>query len=127
MTMSTAKVLALLALATVIVAAVYLGAFATNTSAHCSGGDCVTTHPGIIDDDPTRGWVLLLSPALIPATLLALIHFDGPREIEWFIAVVFLFACIIAIFSIGMFYVPAALLTLAAVAFDRRRGTPQPV
>jgi len=61
-------------------------------------------------------WVLLLLAVPLALTFagLASVRWRLPRALTWATAVALLAACSIAIFSIGAFFLPAALLLLAA-------------
>jgi hypothetical protein len=51
-------------------------------------------------------------------------HVSAPKEVGLALAFIFVAGCVIAVFSVGIFYLPSALLSLVAVAFDRRPRKP---
>jgi len=67
-------------------------------------------------------WVLLLLavPVLLTLAQLSALGLGAARAFGWAPAVCLAAACAIAIFSIGVFFLPAALLALAAALADRR-------
>jgi hypothetical protein len=68
-------------------------------------------------------WVLALFviPIALTAAGVYTVHQDLPRRLAWLLAWLLLAGCIIAIFSFGAFFLPAALLLLAAAAVSGRR------
>jgi hypothetical protein len=121
-----AAIVAGLALIVAIGVALYIAFIATNTSVRCDANGCVTSHPRVIEDHFARGLVLVFLPSLVPLSLLVLMHFQGPKELEWALAVSFLLVCLITFFSFGILYMPVALLSLLAAALDRGSKRPQP-
>ena len=85
-------------------------------------GFCISSSSSLVDEN--GAWVLLL--ALIPIAVSAIVFartslgIDVPKGAAWSAAIVLLLACIITGFSVGLFFLPAALLCLAALTTDRR-------
>jgi len=118
--MSAFRLLALLGIAAASAAGLYLAFAATGTSMTCSPGhECVTHHTGLFRDHGLAGVIPPLLPALIPAGVLAVNELQLPEVLAWLLAGVFLAGCAAAVFSVGFFYLPAALFTLAAAASAR--------
>jgi len=95
-----------------------------------SGSSC-TVDPGIPEEcvDSSRTlieengrWVLLLFALLLglAAGVLLAILYHLPIAFEWTFASIAFLSCIIAIFSIGIFFLPMTALLFAAALADRR-------
>ena len=121
--MSSAKAAAVGAFLAAVAAGVFLGFFATNTSVRCDPQGCVTSHPKVIDESAVLFLVFL--PSLIPVALLALMQLRAPSMLKLALPVLFFGFCLISILSVGILYVPAALLTWLAAVLDPQRK-PQP-
>jgi hypothetical protein len=123
--LSAAKVLALMALVTTVIAGLVLLLVDTY-----SGETCMVTPEGVSEcheqsatlAEINGAWVLgyLAIPVFLTATTLALVHSHKSRTMEWIFAAALLLLCVIAIFSIGLFYLPSALLLIAAVIVNGR-------
>lgn len=115
-------VLGSLALATTLLAAAYL-AFAGEACTIDPSGErrCVESPASLIEHD--GGWILayLALPPLLAAAALFALKRGLSRVWQWSLAAALSFLCWLSLFSLGVFYVPAALLLLAAVALHRRR------
>ncbi len=59
-------------------------------------------------------------PVLLTLATGAAIVLRAPRRVEWAGAVLLLASCLVAMASIGFFFLPAAVLVLVAVAMDNR-------
>ena len=92
------------------------------------GSTEVTRHTAtLVEENGLIAVSSLLVPVLVTYIPLAAIHLVEPGRAKrkillWFPAVALLLLCMLAIFSIGMIYLPVALaLFVAAVADSRRR------
>ena len=92
------------------------------------GSTEVTRHTAtLVEENGLIAVSSLLVPVLVTYIPLAAIHLVKPGQAKrkillWFPAVALLLLCMLAIFSIGMIYLPVALaLFVAAVADSRRR------
>jgi len=122
----TASLLAVAALLVALLAAAVLTFANTYSGQSCevtpgSVANCTNDSRTLIQENGK--WVLGLFavPVALAAGVVAAIAYRLPSAIEWLLAFAALAACVVAIFSIGIFFVPTALLLLAAAATDRRR------
>jgi hypothetical protein len=121
----TASLLATAALLTALLAAGALTFVDTY-----SGQSCEATADGTLNcTDESRTlvqengrWVMALFavPIGLSAGVGAAIAYHLPKSVEWALAFATLAACIVAILSLGAFFLPSALLLVAAVAADNR-------
>lgn len=124
--MRLSLVLGSLALATTLLAAAYLAFTKTYSGEACTiepSGErrCVETSASLVEHD--GGWVLayLAAPPLITAGGLFALKRGLSRVWQWSLAAVLSLLCWLTLFSLGVFYLPAALLFLTAVALHRSR------
>jgi hypothetical protein len=84
---------------------------------------CTSETSSLIEENGTQVLALLVVPVLISGAGLAAIlpRFDLPWFAGWLVAVGYAVLCVIAMFSIGFFFVPSALLLLAATALNGYR------
>jgi hypothetical protein len=98
-----------------------------------SGSSCEVT-PGRVEtcSDTSRTlveengrWVLLLLavPVALAAGVLLAIRYRMPVVIEWLLASIAFAGCALAIFSVGIFFLPMTFLLFAAALTDRRGAT----
>ena len=71
--------------------------------------------------------LVLLVPVALSIAEFAAIIFRVPKAAEWLLAGTLLFFCLLTGYSIGIFYLPAALLSIIAVALDKRASRSLPV
>ncbi|MPZ49177.1 MAG: hypothetical protein GEU75_07740 [Dehalococcoidia bacterium] len=84
--------------------------------------ECTSSSKSLLEDGDDRAVLLLTAiPLAFTATALALTRRAGYKALRWLLASVFLCLCLLTGFTIGIFYLPAALISLAAVAADRRQ------
>lgn len=109
---------------------VYQGVSVTPTGPGESAGEDTRVTASLVE---TNGlWVLwlLLAPVLLTGLALLAIRFTDPGQarrkvILWASALILLAFCAVGIFSIGIFYLPAALALLCAAIADSLRGGQQ--
>jgi hypothetical protein len=121
-----AAILASAALLAAVLAAGFLSFADTYSGQTCEaspGRDTVCTDSSATLVEENGKWVygLLAVPIAITVGALTTVAFRLPRGIEWSLAGLALLGCVIAIFSVGVFFLPAALLLVAAAATDRGR------
>jgi hypothetical protein len=82
---------------------------------------CVSESSTLIEENGS--WVigLLTVPIMLAAGILAATLLLLPKAVAWILAAVFLLGCLITGFSIGVFFLPAALLSLTAVILGKPR------
>jgi len=126
-----AKTLAALALITALVSGAALIFVDSSSSQTCTTGpagseSCVNGSSTLIEEN--GAWVLayLAVPVVLTLAGLVAIRLGVRRWLQWLIAGVFLFLCIITGFTIGTFYLPSALLLLLAVVTNRRPASSHP-
>lgn len=120
----TARLLAASGLLLSLLAAAYLALADTYSSQSCvsDGTSTVCTDKSsstLIEEN--GAWVLLLLavPICLAAAQLLLVIAHGPAVLKSLVAGVFLPACLIALFSLGVFFLPAALVSAVALLLDR--------
>lgn len=128
--MRAALVLAAVALVAALLAAAVLTFVNTYSGQDCEvtaagSVDCASVSRTIIEENGRWVYGLFAVPIALAAGVLIAAAYRLPNRIEWLLAFASLAACIIAILSIGAFFLPSALLLVAASASDRR-GSPQP-
>jgi hypothetical protein len=131
--MRTATLLAACALVAALAGAAYLLVADTYTSTSCSVGagltvdtgerECVTTGETLVEVNGRGVLPLFLVPIGITATLAALIQFRTGKFLQWALAIGLASACFLTALTIGLFFLPAAVLALIAVAVDRPERT----
>ncbi len=124
--MRTASFLAAAALLAAVLAAAFLSFANTYSGESCeispgSMRECSSDSATLVEQNGIWVYGLLAIPIAITASVLAAIAYRLPKGIEWLLAGLALTGCVIAIFSIGVFFLPAALLLVSAAASDRRR------
>jgi hypothetical protein len=122
----TASLLASTAVLAAVLAAAFLSFANTYSGESCevvpgSAGECSDTSGTLAEENGKWVYGLLAVPVVIAAAGLAAIACCLPKGIAWSLAGLALAGCLIAIFSIGVFFLPAALLLLSAAATDRAR------
>ncbi len=127
--MRTASVLAATALLAALLAAAFLSFADTYSGESCevtagSSPECTSTSRTLAEENGKWVYALLSVPIGTAAATWAAIAFHLPKGIEWSLVGLALAACVVALFSIGVFFLPAALLLLAAAATDRGRLAP---
>ena len=109
---------------------VYRGVSMTATAPGELPGEVNTHTATLIEVNGLYGVALLLIPVLLTALGLLTIYFIAPgraarKALLWLSAVALAAFCIVAVFSIGLFYLPAVLALLcAAIASLPERGRP---
>ena len=119
-----ARFLAGLAFAAAVLEAVYLAFGATSTSVRCDSTGCVTSHSTLIEDNGVGVIALLVIPIIATSAAFTLMVRHGSRIAEWALALLLFAACVVSIFSVGFFFLPAAFLLIIAAASDRRDSQP---
>ena len=89
------------------------------------GGEVTRFSSTLVETNGLYAMLLLLIPILLTGIALLAIQFPnrgqpGRKVLLWGLAVVFLGLCAVAMFSVGLFYVPAALALLVAACTDVR-------
>lgn len=128
--MRLAIVLAAGAILTAVLAAGFLTFADTYSSERCEATpgqetQCSSESRTLIEENGKWVLGLLAVPIAFSAGVAAAITYRLPVGVAWSLAILALAACLIAIFSLGAFFLPAALLLIAAAAMDRR-GTAAP-
>ena len=127
------SLLATAALGAALGAALFLSFGTSYTERSCTAsasGDevCVSSSRTLAEEN--GDWVLAF--LAVPLGFTALVFLTAtrllplPRAVGWAAVVVLLAGCLITGFSIGMLFVPAALLALAAMALDRPKRDTAP-
>ena len=117
-------VLALAAVAAAVAGALYLGFADVYSSTSCStvpGGEMRCSQDvGRTLAEVNGGGVLwlLAVPIAFTVAIGALVAARAMRWLAWPLAVLFVLACLVSGFTIGMFFLPAAALAVTAVAVD---------
>ncbi len=114
------------ALIAALIAAVFLtfaSAYSGETCTVTSGGvrDCTQSSSTLIDVNGERVISVLAIPVVLAASGLLVVRYRLPTVFEWSIASACFSACIVAILSIGIFFLPVAALLFAAAIADRRQ------
>jgi hypothetical protein len=83
---------------------------------------CTDTSSTFLAVNGTSAAILLVIPLLLAGATFALLsrRAEAARTLALAPAIALLLACGVAVFSIGLLYLPAALLCLAATIIDRR-------
>jgi hypothetical protein len=83
--------------------------------------ECTSSSSSLLEDGDT-GLVLVITivPVGIAAAVLVLAWRGGARVERWLLGAGFAVLCLITGFTVGMFYLPAALVSLLSVGLDRR-------
>lgn len=127
--MRVATVLAAAALLVAVLAAGILSFADTYSGQSCEaspGRDtvCTDTSATLVEENGKWVYGLLAVPIVISVAALTAVAFHLPKGIEWSLAGLALLGCALAIFSVGIFFLPSALLLVAATATDRRGLAP---
>jgi hypothetical protein len=123
--MRTASLLAIAALLIALLAAGVLTFADTSSSTSCEatpGGvqTCTDASSTLIQENGSWVLALLAVPVLLAAAAVGAIVYQLPTQIEWILALAAFAGCIVAIFSVGIFFLPTALLLVVAAAKDHR-------
>jgi hypothetical protein len=123
--MRTASLLAVAALLIALLAAGVLTFADTSSSTSCEGTSsgvqtCTDASSTLIQENGSWVLALLAVPVLLAAGVVAAIAYKLPPPVEWILALAAFAACIVAIFSVGIFFLPTALLLVVAAAKDHR-------
>jgi hypothetical protein len=126
-----ARVLAVLALIFAVAAAGYLIFADTYSGQQCTGGSssvptCIETSSTLIEENGSGVLFILAIPVVLATAQLLLVVADAPGVLSGLLAAMFLGLCLIAVFTIGFYFLPAALLSGVAGALRYGRSHPQP-
>ena len=124
--MTAASLIAMSALLAAVIAAGFLSLVATYSGQSCevspgSTVECIDDSRTLVEQNGQGAYGLLAIPVGLAAAAVAAILYRLPKGIEWSLAGLLLGACVLAVLSVGLFFLPAALLLVVAVATDRRR------
>ena len=112
--------------------AFYQGVSVTPVGPDGTGGERVHTTSSMVE---VNGWWVLI-PLLVPVILTAIgllaTFSPSPRKASrfvsmWAVAILLIVFCLLGMFSIGVFYLPAALLLLASTVIFTLRSHPKGV
>src|SRR5688572_22513321 len=82
---------------------------------------CSTDSRTMLEESGAGVFFYLMIPILLSVLGFLVAFFQLPRVLGWINAGVFGFLCFITGFSIGLLYMPSALLLLVSVALDERK------
>jgi hypothetical protein len=123
---TASKALAVLALLAALAAAGYLGLADTYRHETCfveaTGTRCVSGASTLIEEN--GAWVALILAVPVAVTALGLVlavQSPAQRPARWVLAAAFFLLCLLTGFTIGLFFLPAALLSVLSVVVDRPR------
>ncbi|HEU0072424.1 MAG TPA: hypothetical protein VFS30_00295 [Dehalococcoidia bacterium] len=127
--MRVAAILAAAALLAGVLAAGFLSFADSYSGQTCEASPgreavCTDTSATLVEENGKWVYGVLAVPIAISLGALMAVAFRLPRGIEWSLAGLALLACLIAIFSVGVFFLLGALLLVAAAATDRARLAP---
>ena len=123
--------LSLVAVGLAFAASVYWAFAPTNTVSTCSTAaqrdlfECSSTSETLLQSEGGSVIWLLAVPVALAAAIAALVAVRRARWLAWVLALVFWVACLVSLASIGLFYVPAAVASVVAVAVWVQ-GEPRP-
>jgi hypothetical protein len=86
-----------------------------------SSGTTTTSHPSLIDNEGVSVLIVLLVPVMIAAIPVLLRHRPAAQAARTTAAVLMAIGVVLALLSIGIFYLPALVALVVAAATGRRR------
>ena len=114
-----AGVLAMLAASTLFLFAdSYAGSSCTTTD---GVRECTEGSSTLMEKNGRGVLAILAIPVVLAGAVATLVWLRGPRKLAIALAVLLLLACMVAAASVGLFFVPGAVLALVAVALDASR------
>ncbi len=123
--MKNARMAGTIGVALAVAAAVYLvfnDSYSSLTCSTTSTGaiECFEESSTLIEQSGAEILLFLALPIGVALTLRIFIGIQAPLVLEWSLAVLALVICLVALFSIGVFFLPAALAMITAVLLDKR-------
>ena len=126
-----AHVLAWVAAIGLAVGPIYQGESATAVTGGGIGVEPIRVTATLIEVNGLSVLPLLLTPVLLTALVLVVIVANaglrGRGVTLWVSAVMLLGFCVVALFSVGIFYLPAGLAVLASAIITSRQGISVPI
>lgn len=107
------------------IALLFADTYSGQTCSSISGRatECVGHSSTLVEQHGRFAVGILAVPVLIVGAIGALVRLEGPPSLTLGLAVTFLFLCGIASASVGLFYMPAGGLALAAAVMQMNRRT----
>lgn len=100
----------------------FVDTYSGETCEVTSGGTARCTDESSTLIEENGRWVLglLTVPVVLAGGMLASTIYRLPVQVEWLLAGALLAVCLLAIFSVGFLFLPAAALLIAAAATEQR-------